>query len=86
MGIQGDSSEAWASSLKLEELLPCPFCGGTETQIRPNTYWTGMSSMVMSVDILHWCKEDNLKTILRIKGRTEDEAKMKWNSRAGTYS
>lgn len=64
-------------------LLPCPFCGGTETQIRPNTYWTGMKSLVMSVEIHHWCaREEGVRgSHIVIRAKTETEAIERWNKR-----
>lgn len=67
-------------------LLPCPFCGGKETQIRPNRYWTGMRSQVISVEIRHWCDEPQKGvggSAITMRAKTEDEAVAKWNERAG---
>lgn len=65
------------------DLLPCPFCGGTETQIRENKYWTGMGSKVMSVEIHHWCeKESGVRgSHITIRAKTEIEAIERWNRR-----
>lgn len=65
-------------------LVPCPFCGEGETQIRENTHWTGQRSTIISVEILHWCDnpETNHRSLLRVKGKTEQEAITRWNRRA----
>ena len=67
-----------------ERLIPCPFCGAGETQIRPNTYWTGMRSQIISVEVRHWCEETTgvRGSSVTMRAQTEDEAIAKWNKRA----
>lgn len=64
-------------------LKPCPFCGGTNTLVRPQHYWTGMRNELISVTITHWCNkiETPLQSLLQIKGRTVEEAVSLWNNR-----
>lgn len=69
-----------------ERLLPCPFCGGTETRIDELKHWTGMGSIVVSVTIRHFCSEDIFKSTIQCRAKTEEEAIVKWNSRVGAYA
>jgi hypothetical protein len=62
------------------ELLPCPFCAAGETIIAPRTYWTGMKSEIISVEVRHWCAETGGSSIV-MRGKTEDIAIEKWNRR-----
>lgn len=65
-----------------KELLPCPFCGGTNTQIREHTMWTGMKASILSVSIYHWCEEPGPSRIIERIGRDEQEAIKRWNMRS----
>jgi len=69
-------------------LLPCPFCGGTDTLILPHKYWTGAKYTVLSVDIRHYCGDvrGQFNSVLTIRAKNEEEAINKWNSRVGTYA
>lgn len=67
-----------------EALLPCPFCGGGETEIRENTMWGGRSQVVLSVSIRHFCPRElgqPTRAIERI-GRDRESAIKAWNQRA----
>lgn len=69
----------------MSELLPCPFCGGTETQIRENgKTWLGMRySEPASVSIWHWCPKiegQPHRGIERV-GRDMPSAIAAWNTR-----
>lgn len=65
------------------DLLPCPFCGAGETQVRENTHWTGMSSVIISVEVMHWCpRQTGVRgSGVQMRGKTEDEAVAAWNRR-----
>ena len=68
------------------DLLPCPFCGAGETIVSPQTYWTGMRSQIISVEIRHWCPEQIgvRGSGATMRAKTEDEAVAKWNRRVST--
>lgn len=65
------------------KLLRCPFCNGTNTQIRTSTFWTGMRNEIISATVMHWCDREpgQLESVLQIKAKTEEEAAEKWNRR-----
>jgi len=67
-----------------EELKPCPFCGAGTSQIRENTYWTGMRNIVQSVSVMHWCvrPQGHQQNIITIYGKTREEAIEAWNKGA----
>ena len=65
-------------------MKPCPFCGAGETRVDEQTYWTGMRSQVLSVNLRHWCQkaEDDFVTpVFTIRARTEAQAIETWNRR-----
>jgi len=69
-----------------ETLLPCPFCGAGETQIREQSMWGGRSKVVVSVSVIHWCEKEEgqpSRAIERI-GRDRESAIRAWNQRATT--
>lgn len=68
----------------MTKLRECPFCGGTNTQVRTSTHWTGMRSEIISATVMHWCDrgDGQLQSTLQVKGRTEEEATCAWNRRA----
>lgn len=70
-------------SLTSDSLLPCPFCGAGQTLIKPNTYWTGMKSEVISVEVRHWCDETTgiRGSNVTMRAKTQAEAVEKWNRR-----
>jgi hypothetical protein len=69
------------------ELKPCPFCGGTKTEVRENgRIWRGVKgySDPVSISIWHWCAgpagQPN-RGIERV-GRDMESAIASWNTRA----
>jgi hypothetical protein len=70
----------------LATLLPCPFCGAGETQIRLNDQtWLGTRySEPTSVSLLHHCKQvAGPWRPIEIIGRDLAQAVERWNTRAG---
>ena len=70
-----------------DRLLPCPFCGGSETTIDERSQWNGgiRPSTLISVEIRHWCDDtlgDKLQSSMLVKAKTREVAIAKWNSRA----
>lgn len=63
-----------------DPLSPCPFCGAGVTEIREQTYWTGMRAAPLNTQVYHWCP--NGTAVLVIKGSTRVEAIRLWNQRA----
>ncbi len=66
----------------MSKLKPCRYCGGTNTIIDENTYWTGMRAEVLSYSITHWCEsqeDDFTKSTIRIRARSEKELERFWN-------
>jgi Restriction alleviation protein Lar len=72
----------------LKQLLPCPFCGKGESQIRRSQYWTGNSYSLLSAMIQHGCDEGErfCSTTVQTRAETVEEAVTKWNSRVGAYA
>lgn len=70
----------------MPNLLPCPFCGGINTQIDFYKYWTGRRNEILSAEVKHWCDEELFASFLKIRGKTEQEAIDKWNSRVGSFA
>ena len=68
------------------KLLPCPFCGAGETEIRPNgQQWLGMRySEPASVSVRHWCAkvEGQPSRLLERVGKDEPSAIAAWNLRS----
>jgi len=65
---------------------PCPFCGNGETELKENTFWTGMRSKLISVDLIHWCDIDGpppLRRVVKITGKTREDAISAWSFRIG---
>ncbi len=66
----------------MSTLKPCPFCGEGETRVDEKTYWTGQSNQLISVTVIHWCNHGHVDgAIIKVSGRTADEAYARWNSR-----
>lgn len=70
-------------SLPTDDILACPFCGAGTTVVEPQTYWTGMRSEIISVEVRHWCEATTGVQGSRItmRAKTEQEARSKWNKR-----
>lgn len=85
-----DADSRWHSNqpaspeIKPGELLPCPFCGGGESRLDVNTYWTGMRSAPVSFTIRHWCLkgEDVLATYREVRAKTREAAIIQYNQRS----
>ena len=62
---------------------PCKLCGGSNTVIDHKTYWTGMRSQLLSVELRHWCEnidEDTFSTrYMNIRAKTEEKAIEIWS-------
>lgn len=68
----------------LANLKPCPFCGTNQVTVVPANYWTGMKSVVLSVELRHWCEPSGNRidnVFIRAKGKTEENAVDQWNRR-----
>lgn len=52
--------------------------------LRPESFWTGTSSKLISVTVQHWCEkaDANLQSFLQLKRKTEADAIEAWNTRA----
>lgn len=65
-------------------LLMCPFCGGGKTLSEPDSlYWTGMKTVTLSWQVVHWCDSETNKfgSYMRFKGKTKEDAEAAWNKR-----
>lgn len=60
-------------------LLPCPFCGEGETEVRENLFRNGQHKRVHSYTLLHYCGTPQL--LIKIVRPTETELKVAWNKR-----
>ena len=71
----------------MERLLPCPFCGGTNTSIEFNgQVWTGMKySEPISVSVIYHCEPlpGPSRRIERI-GCNLEQSIERWNMRANS--
>lgn len=69
----------------LNRLLPCPFCGAGQSEIKENgRIWTGKKySEPISVSVLHWCEkiEGQPSRMLERIGRDTEGAIAAWNMR-----
>lgn len=65
------------------ELKPCPLCGEGSEEFKENTHWTGMRSIVVSVDLIHWCKNSGSlpRAFVKITAKTKEECVEIWNTR-----
>jgi hypothetical protein len=67
-----------------EDLLPCPFCGGVKTELRPVQQWMGQRYQELAMEVLHFCdkREDNFITgSFKLRARDKEQAIAVWNSR-----
>lgn len=68
-----------------EALEPCPFCGGTETQVQETNMWTGMRNQLVSVRVIHWCDKregQRLSSQIEMRDTTREGAVRLWNNRS----
>ena len=65
------------------ELKPCPFCGGSSTEVREKTMWTGMRSRLINVEVHHWCdtKAGTSRGHIEQAALTRADAIAAWNTR-----
>lgn len=74
----------------MSELKPCPFCGGTEIEVRENgRVWMGSRyGEPSSVSILHHCPAEpgQPSRMLERVGRDHASAVAAWNRRVPTVS
>jgi hypothetical protein len=73
----------------MDKLLPCPFCGGTNTRSGVSgRHWTGMRYVIISWAVEHWCERGpgQPQSFISIRGKTQEEAERLWNSRVGAYA
>lgn len=68
----------------MTELKPCPFCGGGDTELRPLRVWTGKQNKITSIELMHWCLNQNGVLTVKFKAKTEEELIHTWNTRAAT--
>jgi len=67
---------------KQMELKPCPFCGAGETVSEPDSVqWLGMRYEILSWRVRHWCAYPTHSPLLHVKGKTQEEAETRWNTR-----
>jgi hypothetical protein len=67
-----------------EQLQPCPFCGGTNTQVREKHMWTGMRNQLISAEVIHWCEkrgDQRLHSVIEVRDVTRESAVRLWNER-----
>ena len=66
-------------------LKNCPFCGSAGQGIRIDRakHWTGMTNIIISATVIHWCnrEEGQPQTCIQVKGATIEDAVKKWNTR-----
>ena len=68
----------------MDELKPCPFCAKGETTVQEKTYWTGMRSVILSVEVQHWCEREEGQLSPRrlvFAGKGREAAIKAWNTR-----
>lgn len=71
-------------AMDTQPLLPCPFCGGSETEFREQKMWTGVKFRVYAVYVTHHCPATQYpRTRIEVRGKTHEEAAETWNRRAG---
>lgn len=77
------------STAKHSELLPCPFCGGGETDIKAYPLnnmprMDGKPSAIISVEVRHWCERSDgvVASLAQFRGRDAESAIGAWNRRA----
>lgn len=68
-------------TLEPEGLDKCKICGGTNSRIQEDKYWTGERSIIYSYTLLHWCSCDKIiNGCLRYKFKTREELYEFWNN------
>ncbi len=83
--MAGRSKAAAMNTYDTNQLLPCPFCGAGETQIRENgRIWNGVTyTKPTSVSVLHWCERPEGQPFCTLEkiGRDRESAIAAWNRR-----
>jgi hypothetical protein len=68
-----------------DDLKPCPFCGGGETDIRESRLAPRMNGpgAVIAVEVAHWCNRPPgvVAAHFSIRARTREDAVAAWNRR-----
>lgn len=67
-------------------LLPCPWCGGSDTRITENYTSPSMTRepQIISADLYHWCnpeRDSYVSFTIHIRARTSEQAENAWNAR-----
>lgn len=76
-------SGAHPAPAELVELLPCPFCRGTNTELRDKSMWTGMRSQLINVELHHWCEaQQGKRGHIQLAAPTREQVAKDWNTRA----
>ncbi len=69
-----------------EELKPCPFCGGSNSEIRDgHKAWLGTRwGTPVSVSVIHWCEpiQGQPSRMIERIGKDQESAVAAWNLRA----
>ena len=73
----------------MDGLLPCPFCGAGDTELRevrlPSAYMDGRQPALVSVEIQHSCARvvGQIRGGVVLAGRDRASAVAAWNRREG---
>jgi len=65
----------------INELKECPFCGGTNTEIVPQTMWTGHKTTTYAYTLRHWCDFGVMTEVIMFKAKGKEELIKLWNTR-----
>lgn len=77
------------NTVKHTPLLPCPFCGAGEIEIKEYPLnnmprMDGRPSAIISVEVRHWCERTDgvVATGIHFRGRDHASAIAAWNRRS----